>query len=262
MSTDKPRSLLRLDYADAAEAYLRSLPPEHFMEAVPQATQRKISLESLDLVHAHSADVQVFNELLIQYPFGRHKRIRQVVPDNTVIRHAEPIEAVGSYDIPFQPVSPFWVMEYVSKGSKRKDYEDSYRKYERELKVPYCLLFDCDTQEARLVRHNGRGYVAVGPNSEGRLAIPELDLEVALLSGLVRFWLQGELLLLPAEMQKELSDARRRLRQAKERTRQAEERIRHAGERIQQAEARIRTANERIERARARLRELGIDPNE
>ena len=50
MSTDKPRSLLRLDYADAAEAYLRSLPPEHFMEATPQATQRKITLESLDLV--------------------------------------------------------------------------------------------------------------------------------------------------------------------------------------------------------------------
>ena len=26
-------------------------------------------------------------------------------------------------------------------ASERKDYEDSFHKYERELKVPYCLLF-------------------------------------------------------------------------------------------------------------------------
>jgi hypothetical protein len=240
MPTDKPRSLLRLDYADAAEAYLRSLPPEHFMEAVPQATQRKISLESLDLVHARRADVQVFNELLIQYPYGRHKRIRQVVPDNTVIRHPEPIEADGSYDVPFQPVGPFWVMEYVSKGSRRKDYEDSYRKYERELKVPYYLVFYPDAQELTLFRHTGRRYVAVLPNAAGRLAIPELDLQVALLDGWVRFWLEGELLPLPAELQRDLLATRRQLRQAEERARKAEE---------------------QAERLRARLRELGINPD-
>ena len=50
MSTDKPISLLRLEYDRAAEAYLRSLPPEHFMEATPQATQREIAVESLALV--------------------------------------------------------------------------------------------------------------------------------------------------------------------------------------------------------------------
>jgi hypothetical protein len=33
MATTKPRHLLRLDYEKAAEVYLRSLPPEHFMEA-------------------------------------------------------------------------------------------------------------------------------------------------------------------------------------------------------------------------------------
>jgi hypothetical protein len=38
MSTEKPRPLLRLEYHDAAEAYLRWLRaehPEHFMEATP-----------------------------------------------------------------------------------------------------------------------------------------------------------------------------------------------------------------------------------
>src|SRR2546421_12796582 len=108
MSTEKPRPLLRLEYEKAAEAYLRSLPPEHFMEATAQGTQRKITLESLDLVHADRPDVQVFNELLVQYPQGRQQQIRQVVPDNMAVVHSEPIQANGSYDVPFQPVGPFW----------------------------------------------------------------------------------------------------------------------------------------------------------
>jgi hypothetical protein len=114
MAMEKPRSLLRLEYENAAEAYLRMLRtehPEHFMEATPQAYQRKITLESLDLVSAHNPEVQVFNELLVQYPYGRKKRIRQVVPDNMVAVHPEPLHAVGSYNVPFQPVGPFWVME-------------------------------------------------------------------------------------------------------------------------------------------------------
>ena len=47
MSTDLPRPLLRLEYARAAEDYLRSLPLEHFMEATPQATQREITVENI-----------------------------------------------------------------------------------------------------------------------------------------------------------------------------------------------------------------------
>ena len=36
---------------------------------------------------------------------------------------------------------PFWMLEYVSKHNKRKDYEDNMQKYEHKLKVPYYLLF-------------------------------------------------------------------------------------------------------------------------
>ena len=43
MASNKPRSLLRIEYEEAAEAYLRSLPPEHFMEATPQSIQRVIT---------------------------------------------------------------------------------------------------------------------------------------------------------------------------------------------------------------------------
>jgi hypothetical protein len=216
MSTDKPRSLLRIEYEDAAEAYLRNLPPEHFIEATPQATQRKITLESLDLVQARRPDVQVFNELLVQYPFGRGRKIRQVVPDNMVVVSEAPVRAVGSFDLPLQPVGPFWVLEYVSKHNRRKDYEDSFGNYERELKVPYFLVFYPDNQGLTLYRHNGKRYATVTVNEAGRHAIPDRDLEVAILDGWVRFWQRGQLLPLPADLQRELDAARRQLRETQE----------------------------------------------
>src|SRR5690348_15848469 len=104
----KPRSLLRIEYVEAVTAYLRSQPPEHFMEATAQATQRKITLESLDLVQARRPDVQVFNELLVQYIYRGYSKPRQVVPDYMVVVWPEPIHANGSYDLPFQPAGPYW----------------------------------------------------------------------------------------------------------------------------------------------------------
>jgi hypothetical protein len=100
MSSVKPRALLDIEYENAAQAYLRSLPPEHFMEATPQGTQRKIFLESLDLVHDDRPEVQHFNELLIQYKLARSGPIRQVVPDNMVVVHPEPIQATTNFSRP------------------------------------------------------------------------------------------------------------------------------------------------------------------
>jgi Uma2 family endonuclease len=219
-----PLPLLRLRYYDAAQAYLRSLPPEHFMEAVPQATQRKITLESLDLVHAARPEVQVFNELLVQYP-RPDDEIGQVVPDNMVVVWEQPIEADGSFDIPTQPCGLFWVLEYVSKSSKRKDYEDNMQKYERELKVPYYLLFVPDVLELELFQRKRSRYVSVKPNREGRLALPELELEMCLLDGWVRFWFRGRLLPLPAELQNELEQTRQLLNEERQRAEDALRRL-------------------------------------
>jgi Uma2 family endonuclease len=247
MSTAKPRSLLHIQYQEAADAYLRSLPLEHFMEATAQGKQREITLESLALVKPRRPDVQVYNELLLQYPFGRQQQIHQVVPDNVVMVWPEPIQAGGSYDLPFQPVGPFWVLEYVSKSSKRKDYEDSFAKYERQLKVPYLLLFYPDNQELTLYHHRGRKYVSVKPNEHGRYAIPELEIEVALHEGWVRFWFRGELLPLPADLLRELDDVRRRLEE--------EQQARLAADRRTEEERQARLAAERRgeELAQARL---------
>jgi hypothetical protein len=104
MASNKPRTLLRIEYEEAAEAYMRSLPPEHFMEAAAQGKQREITLESLALVKARRPDVQIFNELLVQYPLRGRSRPRQVVPDNMVVVWNEPIKVSGSFDVPLQPV--------------------------------------------------------------------------------------------------------------------------------------------------------------
>src|SRR5262249_27723127 len=109
MSSVKPRALLDIEYDNAAQAYLRSLPPEHFMEATPQATQREIFLASLGLVHDDRPEVQYFNELLVQYRLVRGGPIRQVVPDNMVVVHPEPIKATTNYSLELQPARPLWV---------------------------------------------------------------------------------------------------------------------------------------------------------
>jgi Uma2 family endonuclease len=217
MAITKPRHLLSLEYDKYAEEYLRSLPPEHFMEATGQSMQRKITLESLDLVHARRPEVQVFNELLVQYPYGDEPRPRQVVPDNMVVVYDKPIKARGSYKLPLQPVGPFWVLEYVSKESERKDYDENMQKYEHELKVPYYLTFYPDEQELTLYRHTKRRYVSVKPNAEGRLALRELELEMGLFGGWCRFWYSGELLPLPADLLTELERTRRERDQEKQR---------------------------------------------
>jgi Uma2 family endonuclease len=229
------------EYEEAARVYMRGLPLEHFAESVGQGRQREITLASLSLLEARRPDVQVFNELLVQYPHGRRRQVRQVVPDNMVVVHLEPIRAYLSYDLPFQPVAPFWVLNYVSPHPRRKDYAADFRRYETELKVPYALVCYPQQQNMMLYRHAGKKYVAVAATPTGRYAIPELGLEMGLQEGWVRFWYEGELLLLPAEMQRERDEALARIQKAREETKRHRQRFR---------------------RFRARLLELGIEPPE
>jgi len=243
MPTETPRALLEIRYYEAEQEYLRSLPPEHFMEATSQSTQRAIAVASLELVAAVRPDFHLFSELLVQYPRKGQKKPGQVVPDNMVVLHDGPVKAAGSYIVPLQPAAPYWVLEYVSKGTKRKDYDDNMRKYERELKVPYYLLFYPDVQELTLYRHNGRRYVSVKPDERERYAIPELELEAALLDSWVRFWHRGELLLRPADLQRARA-AEREARQVAEARAQEEHLARQAAEARIEAERLARQAAE------------------
>jgi Uma2 family endonuclease len=253
MASTKPRHLLSLEYDRYAREYLHRLPPEHFMEAFGQSTQRKITVESLDLVQARRPEVQAFSELLVQYPHGREPRPHQVVPDNMVVIHDAPLKVEGSFDVPTQPARPFWVLEYVSKNSKRKDYDDSFYKYEQELKVPYYLLFHPEEQELTLSRHNKRKYVSVKPNEHGRLALPKLELEIGLREEWCRFWYRGELLPLPADLLRELEDSRRQTEEEKQRADRAEqiaEQERQARLALEQELARLKSQLKRFQAKR------------
>jgi Uma2 family endonuclease len=211
MST-APKELQRVRYYEAAQAYLRSLPPEHFMEATPQATQRRITLASLALVEARRRDFHLFNELLVQYRLSKKSRkIEQVVPDNMVVLHEGALDPEGSYDVELEPARPFWVLEYVSKRNKRKDYEENHVKYEMELKVPYYLLFYPDNEDLSLFHYRRGRYRTVTPNEHGRLSLPEVAIEVALQDHWARYWYQGTLLPLPAELQHDLDLVRQQL---------------------------------------------------
>ncbi len=201
------------DYERAAREYCASLPPEHFMESVGQSTQRKVSWHSLDYVALRRGRMQVLNELLVQYP--RNGGLGQVVPDNAVVRNKRKLKSASSYNIAFEALPLFWALEYASRSNWRKDYEGSFLKYQDDLKILYYLLFDPDTLDLRLFRHNGLTYDYVRPNEHGRLAVPELEVEVALLDGWVRFWYQGELVPLPEDLVREIDELREQLDEAR-----------------------------------------------
>jgi Uma2 family endonuclease len=271
MPTEIPRPLLEISYHESEQAYLRSLPPEHFMESESQSTQRAITVASLTLVAARRPNFHLYSEMLIQYPRKGNQKRGQVVPDNMVVVHDGPLHAGGSFNLPLQPAAPFWVLEYVSKWNKRKDYDDNMRKYERELKVPYYLLFYPETQDFTLYRHNKRKYVSVKPDKQERYALEELELEMTLQDGWVRYWYRGKLLLLPDELQNKVDDQGRQLemertaRETAEMAQRAAEMAQQAAEMAQQAAelaaqvAERRSAEEHAARQAADARAAGME---
>lgn len=239
-------------YEEDARGYSSRLRIEDYMESTPQATQRKVTLESFDLVAAARPEVQCFNELLIHYPIAGQKQPGRVIPDNFVVLHPEPLGRVGSFALELQPARPFLVMEYVSKENLRKDYEDNFVRYQQVLRVPYYLIFYPDNEEITLFRLVAERYEAVHPNDAGRFAIPELELEAGLLDGWMRFWFRGELLPLPAELARQVASERVARLVAEQRA-AAAERERDA-ERVARAAAEERATAGDAEIAR--LREL------
>lgn len=256
------------EYERMACEYMASLPLEHYMEGKPNAFQRKITLESFDLVTVQRPEVHLYSELLVQYP-RPNQRTGQVVPDNMVVLQDQPSQTEMSFNIVHEDATILMVLEWVSRGraNQRKDYETNRKKYERELRVPYYLLYDPDELKLTLLRLEGTTYADVKPNAEGRLPIRELDMEIAVLDGWVRYWYQGKLLPLPAEMQAELDELHARAEQselrAKQETQRAEQEKQRAEQEMQRAEQEKQRADAEAERARKladKLRSLGVDP--
>ena len=230
MATDIDREELERRYEKAAEFAQRRETLQSWGEATAQAVQRGITLASFALVKAHRSDIQFFNELLLESRLTRHGVRETFLPDNMVIVHSEPVEADESLDLTALAIRPVLVLDYPFGESVRKDYEQN-QSISRQLKVPYYLVFQSDSHEMVLYRHNGRKYVSVKPNEHDRFAITDLELEVALHDSWVRFWFRGELLPLPDELLRQRNEEHRarlaaeeevaRLRAELERTRRS-----------------------------------------
>jgi hypothetical protein len=185
-------------YERAAREYYRSLPIEETIDPVSQGVSRHITLASFSLIHALRPDVQCFNELLIEYPRADGTRGR-IVPSNFVVVHPTMIEAYDVYDLVRQPAAPLLVIEYIT-DYRRPEFLRNVEQYERELRVPYYLRVYPHDERVELFRPAAGRYTTVPLNAAYRVAIPELELEVAVFNGWVRYWFQGELLPLPGEL--------------------------------------------------------------
>src|SRR5262249_49853535 len=106
-----------------------------------------------------------------------------------------------------------------------------------------------DSLDCTLYRHNGRKYVTVKPKEGGRYAVPEVEMELGLLDGWVRYWYKGRLLPLPGELQRELNEAKQQAEHERRRADQLQQFV-------EQEQAARRTAEEEVARLRAQLAAL------
>jgi Uma2 family endonuclease len=203
---------LREVYQRDAEELLRSLPLEHFMQSTWQSKQYFLAVQSFEYIHCFHPEIQCFSELLIQYPIpgGDPRKPGQVVPDVWVLIHHEPIKPKLSYMVPLQPVLPTLVMEWTCKTNTRKDYADHRRRYERDLKVPYYLLFHPEDVVVEMHELVDGNYRRMEPDSNGRYRLPLLEVELGLVDKYIRFWHRGELAKLGVELYEELNERKLR----------------------------------------------------
>src|SRR5262249_39294801 len=80
-------------------------------------------------------------------------------------------------------------------------------------------------------------YLPVEANAQGRLMLPEIEVEVGLLDGWTRFWFRGELILLPDELHAQAHEERRLRAIAGPTAQQQSLAIGHLGEQIPQRDA-------------------------
>jgi Uma2 family endonuclease len=241
----------------AALKAMREQAVDDVMESWNHARQRAITVSAAPLIARRVRKFSMFNEMLVQYLVRGDETIHQVVPDNMIVLSEGPFDELASFNVPYQPVGPFMVMEYVSTSSERKDYDTNLTRYERHLKVPYYLLFNPEAQELILYRHNGRRYVSTPPYDAGLYPVPELEMHVGIIDDWVRYWHRGTLLPLPDELEAML-EAERGERADAERAARSEKR---RADREARAREKAEADRDALAAEVARLREqLGLPP--
>lgn len=245
-----PGKWTKADYDRAAEEYTARLTLENIMEATVQSRQREITLASFALIKQQRNNFSYFSELLVQYFFEGN--LRQVCPDNFVVLANLSEEKRGSYIADEEPPI-FWTLEYVSGNRRRKDWVENRQRYQDEMKVPYYLIADPERDEFVLLKLNGT-YTEAPTNDAGRFLIPELELEVGVIDGWVRYWYQGELLQLPGELLSQLEETRRRARQQQRELRKKDRQLRQRDDQLRQSQDQLRQRDDQTRQLLALLR--------
>lgn len=178
------------EYQRAEARYFREETLEDMSESEESFVQREITLAALNHLKACFPDISIFNELLVLYPLA--EGIGRVVPDNFIARHVPQAAWKSSFRVT-STNRPFWVVEYVSPSTPNKDYVESFEKYE-DLQIPYCTMFEHPVQKLTMFHSVGNRYEPMRADSLNRYSIPELDLQVGIMDGWMRFWFRGELL--------------------------------------------------------------------
>jgi hypothetical protein len=168
-----------------------------------------------------------------------------------VTTQADYDQSIRSFNTELEPAKPLCVIEIVSEGSSRKDYKENVGKY-GELQVRYYLLYEPEKCKLVLYVHDGEKYVEASENQQGRLALPELELEAGISGRWMRLWYQGELLPTTLEEHDRAEEERRNTLAERRRAEVADRRAEEARQRAEEARQRAEAERQRAEAERQR----------
>ena len=212
--------------------------------------------EILQRRYGQREDVGVFGDLIIRWGI---KGLRDLCPDVCVVFGLRDKERDRSkFIVPEEGTKPAIVMEVVSPRYRTADRQTKVKQYAR-AGIPEYIIFDRRRQRGELrdevlgYRLEGKNYLSIVPDEEGRIYSQVLDLSIAMLEGKVILFegQTGEQLLTSQELEQ-------LAQQQYERAEQEHQRAEQEHQRAEQERQRAEQEHQRAEQLAQRLRQLGI----
>ncbi len=275
---------------ESGERQRREAPLSHEpeMESELHLTQMLLLLACIRWWWRERKDFFAAGNLSIYYPARSRTTGRTVRrklsfrgPDFFIVLDAEPRKNRNSWVVRDEGGKyPNVIVEILSPSTAATDRGEKKAIYEQIFKTPNYFLFDPSAAKLEGYRLDRGKYVAIEPDSQGRLWSEELGMFLGVHDEKLRMFMpDGELVPLPeesaleekarAERAEAQRDHERAERERAERERAAE---RAERERVEREKAQIEAKRERAEREKAqveaekarlaaKLRALGVDPD-
>ena len=191
MSTALASQLTFEDYEREARDCIKNLPAGYPVSHPKQAKQREITNAAFALMRVVHKDFHYFSRLRVNY--SRGDELRRIAPDNIISFGFASHTSGGNCAIGGNRCSLLAAFTYDCFSPPEESRQD-FCVFEKELAVPYYVLFYPLHQSLRLYIHNGKNYDLASPNKKLKYEIPELNIELALHNGWLRIWFNNELL--------------------------------------------------------------------